>query len=60
MTRPENDIALATLLLKVQKLAAGLDIGTPQMGVRGVADQLANIQSAAREAEWRCNDILKG
>lgn len=59
MHRPENDVDLPQLLRNVQKLSASLDVVTRERGVRGVADCLANITAATREAEWRCNDILK-
>lgn len=58
--RPENDPTLTAQVLAVQKLAATLDKVTRERGVWGVADVLANITAATREAEWRCNDIIYG
>ena len=58
--RPQNDSQLPQMILDIQKLAASLDIVTRDCGIRGIAEKLADIQFAARKAEFRCNDILKG
>lgn len=46
-------------MIEVQKLAASLDRVTRDKGVRGVAEVLADITAKTREAEWRCNDLLR-
>jgi len=58
MTKPENDAELSQRVVNIEHLAGELDRVTRERGVRGVADHLAKIQEQAREAEWRCNDLM--
>lgn len=60
MHRPENDSELTSRVMEVQSLAASLDQITREKGIRGVAEVLTRITAATREAEWRCNDLMKG
>lgn len=60
MTKPENDADLSQLVFNVQKLASQLDAITRERGISGLANKLADITAATREAEWRCNDIIYG
>lgn len=57
--RPENDSELTARVIAVQSLAASLDRITREKGISGISEVLANITAATREAEWRCNDILR-
>lgn len=57
--RPENDSILAERVIQVQQLALSLDRVIRERGVVGLANELSKLTAATREAEWRCNSIIR-
>jgi hypothetical protein len=60
MTRPENDAELSARVVEVQKIASQLDAITREKGISGLANKLADLTAATREAEWRAEKIMGG